>query len=90
MTPSDLKSKIRNENLESVFPNRPESYILLICFAGVSVLFFFSWIIRKCYMCLYDPKRFHDEINSKSGGSNDEKHIDNYYPHNLVESRLNT
>ncbi|CAD8190901.1 unnamed protein product [Paramecium octaurelia] len=90
LTPSDLVAKKSNEQLQQIFPNRPESYVLLICFGAISVIFFFSWIIRKIYLWIYDPHQFIEENKSKSGGSSDEKNLDQYHSHNLVESRLNT
>ncbi|CAD8103945.1 unnamed protein product [Paramecium primaurelia] len=90
LTPSDLAAKKSNEQLQQIFPNRPESYVLLICFAAISIIFFFSWIIRKIYIWIYDPHQFIEESKSKSGGSSDEKNLDQYHSHNLMESRLNT
>ncbi|CAD8074317.1 unnamed protein product [Paramecium primaurelia] len=90
LTPSDLAAKKSNEQLQQIFPNRSESYVLLICFAAISVIFFFSWIIRKIYIWIYDPHQFIEECKSKSGGSSDEKNLDQFQSHNLIESRLNT
>ncbi|CAD8179000.1 unnamed protein product [Paramecium octaurelia] len=90
LTPSDLAAKYSKEQLQQIFPNRPESYVLLICFAAISVIFFFSWIIRKIYIWIYDPHQFIEENKSKFEGSSDEKNLDQYQSHNLVESRLTT
>ncbi|CAD8125653.1 unnamed protein product [Paramecium sonneborni] len=90
LKPSDLASKYSNEQLQQIFPNRSESYVLLIGFAVISIIFFFSWIIRKIYILIYNPHQFTEESKSKSGGSSDEKNLDQYHSHNLVESRLNT
>ncbi|CAK84728.1 unnamed protein product (macronuclear) [Paramecium tetraurelia] len=90
LTPSDLAAKNSKEQLQRIFPNRPESYVLLICFAAISVVFLFSWIIRKMYIWIYDPHQFVEENKSKLEGSSDDKNLEQYKSHNLVESRLTT
>ncbi len=51
---SDFKINYAENEFAQVFPNRAESYIILIILATVSAIYLFIWIGRKSYY-MFNP-----------------------------------